>query len=432
MARLNREQLELIKEKFGVKNLWSFSKVSTFDQCTHLYFLKYVKKIRVKGDNCYTWWGTVSHDLIQGLYDGDHTYEEMIQKLEAKIVEYRLITDPKLKFPEESQFESYIANLRHYFTNVKQLPYKVINERPVLAVFEGLEKYVFQGYVDSEFVDEDGNFVILDYKTSSIGEFTGAKLLKKSQQLMIYAFGISTFGRQIDGEMKKFPLEKIKIRYDMMKYCKISYLQKNGTEKVTKAERRAWVAHIANPIRKDFEDVPKNIEKAEKEIAKLDKKRNAKVRTEEEKVELTAQIAEIEKEIEALKANLFDIIQINEMMEEAINSNSLSNLPQFIQDKYTVTDCYIDVELTQEIIEEFKSHLISTLDKIIESEKEEDKEKAFTRGRIEQGDSFYCTNLCDMKDHCSFYQEYKAHMAMFLDNKKDAPSDADILAMFGL
>ncbi len=63
--------------------------------------------------------------------------------------------------------------------------------------------------------------------------------------------------------------------------------------------------------------------------------------------------------------------------------------------------------------------------------KEDDKEQAFTRGRIEQGDSFYCTNLCDMKDHCSFYTEYKAHMAMFLD-KKDAPSDADILAMFGL
>ncbi|MGR5954353.1 PD-(D/E)XK nuclease family protein [Bacillus paranthracis] len=284
-------------------------------------------------------------------------------------MEFQLITDPKLKFPEESQFESYIANLRHYFTNVKQLPYNVVNERPVLAVFEGLEKYVFQGYIDSEFVDDDGNFVILDYKTSSIGEFTGAKLLKKAQQLMIYALGISMFGRQIDGEMKKFSLDKIKIRYDMMKYCKITYMQKNGTEKVTKAERRAWVAHIANPIRKDFDDVPKNIEKAEKEIAKLDKKRSAKVRTEEEKVELTAQIAEIEKAIEVLKANLFDIIQINEMMEEAINSNSLANLPQFIQDKYTVSDCYIDVELTQEIIEEFKSNLISTLNKIIESEK---------------------------------------------------------------
>jgi PD-(D/E)XK nuclease superfamily len=431
MGRLSYEQLDLIKEKMGVDKLWSFSKVSLFTQCSWAYYLKYILKLRVKGDSCYTWWGTVSHDLIQGFYDGEHTYEEMSQKLEEKIIEYNLIDDPKLKFPDESQFESYISNLRHYFSNVKKIPHKVINEKPVLAQFDGDEKYVFQGYIDSEFFDEDGNFVILDYKTSSMSGFTGEKLYEKARQLMIYALGISMFGRSVDGEMTKIPLDKIVIRYDMMKYCNVSYVQKNGEMKVTKAERRHWVGKIANPIRKNFETVEKDIKKAEKEIKKLDKKRSAKVRTEEEKVELTAQIEEIERYIEGMKDNLYDVIELNEMIENAINDNTLDNLPAFVREKYTVTDCYIDVELNEEILEKFKGELVETLNEIIAKSQEEDKEQAFTRGKIDNSDSFYCTNLCDLREHCSFYKEYKEHNAMFMD-KKDAPSDEELLQMLGL
>lgn len=430
MGRLTYEQLNLIKEKFGVDKLWSFSKVGTFDQCSWLYKLKYIDRIRVRGDNCYTWWGTVSHDLIQGLYDGEHTYEEMSQKLEDKIIEYNMLDDDKLKFPEQSQFDSYIENLRHYFSNVVQLPYKVTNEKPVLATFEGDEKYVFQGYIDSEYFDEDGNFVILDYKTSSLSGFSGKKLLEKARQLLIYAMGISQLGRTIDGERHEIPLNKIKIRYDMMKYCNITFKQKNGKEKTTKSERRMWVAKIANPLRKDFEEVTKNIEKAEKEIKKLDRKRNAKVRTEEEKLDLGCQIEDIQLSIEEMKKHEYDTLQINEMIDEAINNNSLESLPKFIQDKYTVEDCYIDVEFNADILKEFEDELVATLNKIIEKTSEDNSDEAFKRGKIEQSDSFYCQNLCDLKDHCSYFQEYKEHSAMFM--KKDAPSDDELLQMLGL
>lgn len=431
MTRLSYEQLNLIKDKMGVKDLWSFSKVSTFDTCSWLFKLKYIDKIRVKGDNCWTWWGTQSHDLVQGLYEGKHTYDEMIQKFEEKLLEYNLIDDPKLKFPDEGQFTSYIENLRHYFQNVRQLPYNVVNEKPVLAVFQGLEKYVFQGYLDSEFIDDEGNLVILDYKTSSMSGFTGAKLLEKSRQLMIYALGVTQHGRLVDGEMKKIPIEMIKIRYDMQKYCSISFTLKNGNLNETKAERRAWVAKIANQLRKDLEGVAKELEKLDKEATKLAKKMSMKKTTPEEAEGYSVAIGDIEFQATALSEHLYDIIQINEMIEEAINNNNLDNMPPFVQEKYTVSDCYIDVELTQEILDEFKAELISSLDKIIAKKSEEDKDEAFTRGKIEQGDSFYCVNLCDMKDHCKFYQEYKEHQAMFY-TKDNAPSDEELLAMLGL
>jgi PD-(D/E)XK nuclease superfamily len=374
-VRLNHEQLELIKEKLGVDTLWSYSKVSTFSQCTWLFKLKYIDKVKVQKDNVYTFFGNIAHDIIQGLYEKKHEYKDMINIFEQKVLEWRVDDNPKLKFSSDKERDGYIENLKHYFTHTDVIPYNVVNEKPVIAVFQGKDKYVFQGYVDTEYTDDKGNLIILDYKTSSMSGFTGKKLIEKSKQLIIYAIGISQF--------RKIPLEKIRIRYDMMKYCNVSYMQKNGKIKTTKAERRLWVAKISNQIRKDLERLG------------------------------------------------IDPITIDGMVKEAINRNTLDNMPKEVQDKYTISNCYIDIQLTDEVVKELESELTSTLDKIVAKSKEEDVEEAFARNRIEQSDSYYCTNLCDARDHCKYYKEYKEHSTMFLD-KKDAPSEDELLAMLGL
>ncbi|HFK1435050.1 TPA: PD-(D/E)XK nuclease family protein [Bacillus cereus] len=422
--RLTYEQLNMIKEKMGVDMLWSFSKMSTYLQCSWLYKLKYIDKIRLKGDNCYTHFGTVSHDVIQGLYDEVHTYEQMIDKFNEEVIKWQINDDPALKFNSDKERDGYIENLRHYFTHTEQIPYKVVNEKAVLAVFEGAKKYVFQGYIDSQYTDEDGIFYILDYKTSSKSGFTGKDLLKKAQQLMIYAVGINQF--------HKIPIDKIRLRYDMMKYCNVSFMQKNGKMKTTKAERSLWVAHISNQLRKDFEDVEKSIEKHQKEIAKIEKKIKQKKTTPEMAEEYLAMIKVEEESIKELEKLVFNPLEINEMMDKAMNDNTLENLPQFIQDKYTVENCYIDVELTEEIVEEFKAELVSVLDKIIAKTEEGNADEAFDRSRIDNSNSFYCNTLCDMKSKCKFYEEYKENSSMFIEKKVDQPSDEEIMAMFGL
>lgn len=429
--RLSREQLNYIKEKMDVEQLWSFSKVSTFDQCKWLFKLKYIDKIRVRGDSCYTFFGSLAHEIIQDFYEGKHTYDEMVNKFDEEVLKWKLADDPKLRFNTDEIRDGYILNIRDYFQNVKTIPQSVINERAVIAVFEGLEKYVFQGYIDSEFLDEDGNLIIMDYKTSSMSGFTGKKLLEKARQLMIYAIGISQHGRFFNGEVMQFPLEKIKIRYDMMKYCNVSFLQKNGSLKVTKAERRQWVAHISNQVRKDLEGVSKDIEKLEKEIAKLTKKIGMKKTTPEEAEGYQVACGDLEHEIKALRLVEFDPFKISELITEAVESNSLSCMPEFIQNKYTVDNCIIDVDLSEEVVSEFKDSLVSTLDEIVTRSKEENKDEAFNREHINNGDSFFCVNLCEMKDHCSFYKEYKEHNEMFV-TKREEPSQDDLLAMLGL
>lgn len=426
MGRLNGQQLEAIKKKLGVDRIWSFSKMSTYEQCSWSYKLKYIDKLRKSGDSCYTYWGTISHEIRQDFYDGVYkTNQEMVDKLEEEILTYYTEDKKELKFPHVGEDENYFNNLRHYFANCTHVPVDVKNEKIVISLIKnGDKKYAFQGYIDS-FYELDGKYYILDYKTSSFSGFSGDKLMEKSQQLMIYAYGL--------WKMQGIPIEQIVLRFDMMKYCHVSFMQKNGKIKTTRADRRAWVVAISNQMRKDFENVEKDIAVHEKKIATLSKKMSAKCRTAEEVEGLSVEIGEIESQIQELLKNVYDFLQVNEMVSEAMDNNDLSNMPQFIQDKYTLEDCYVDVELNEEIITEFIKRIEGTLDKIVEAECE-DAEQSFARNRIEDSESYFCNNLCDVRENCKYYSEYREHLTMFLSQKEESQEDSDdvMMKMLGL
>lgn len=428
LMRLTGEQLEIIKEKLEVDRIWSFSKMSTFEQCTWSYKLKYIDKLRGKEDSCYTYWGTICHDIRQGFYDGDYkSNQEMLDKFEAEVIKYfgLLESKPFIKFPNETEHVKYFDNLRHYFANCKHVDSKVQNERVVIAVLtdKDNQKYAFQGYMDS-FYEEDGKNYILDYKTSSMSGFTGDKLLDKSKQLMIYAYGL--------WKQQGIPIDSIMLRFDMMKYCNIKYTLKNGNEKVTRSERRHWVTTLVNAIRKDLEDVPKTIEALNKKADTLAKKRNAKCRTDEEISNLSIQINDIEEQVEALQNDIFDVFAINELVNQAIDDNNLDCMPQFIKDKYTVGDCYIDVALSEDIINAYVNGMTDALSSIVSAEEGEHTE-TFARSRIEDKESYFCNNLCDVRDSCKFYKEYREHNDMFLNKREQAVDDDEvILKMLGL
>lgn len=423
MARFSREQINLIKEKMGVNRIWSFSKMSTMTQCSWLYQLKYIQHLKGIQDSCYTYWGTVAHEIIQDYYDGKHkSHKDMLVELGVKMVEYNLECKkrPHIKFNSESEYDNYMANLKHYFANTDIIPHTVKNERPIITAMQGKEKHVFQGFIDSIYLDDDGNIVVLDYKTSSDSEFTGAKLHKKALQLFIYAHGLVNY--------QKVPLDRIIIRYDMMKYVNISYMQKNGKMKTMRKARKDYVSYLYSKLVKDFADYNNRGEVIEKEIAKLNKKMSAKCRTEDEIVELGSNIAELEEQLSSLK--VYDPIEVDDYITQAMELNTLDFLPQHIKDIYKVENAYIDIKMTEDILNDAVSTVVTTLDDIVERESKND-ELAFNRGDIKDNESYFCKNLCDMRDHCKFFQAHKENENLY---KKDevGDSDDDIMAMLGL
>lgn len=63
MARLSYEQLELLKEKYGVKKIWSYSRWNSFFEHPWIYRMHYLEGVKSE-DSIYTHFGTISHTII--------------------------------------------------------------------------------------------------------------------------------------------------------------------------------------------------------------------------------------------------------------------------------------------------------------------------------------------------------------------------------
>lgn len=367
--RLKYEQLEMIKEKFGVDTIYSYSRVNSYLTEAWVYRMTYLEKVG-RGESVYGYLGNALHSVIQDFYDKEYGYEELIDKYNEAIIKWRT-EKPELKFVSKNVEDNYINSLHNYFATTQVIPYDVKNETAICVHIpnENGQDIVFIGYVDSEYIDDEGILNIVDYKTSSISGFSGKQLKEKARQLTLYAIGIN--------QTRGIPFEKIRLRFDMMKYYEISFMQKNGKIGKTKAERSKWVEKLTKKIQKD--------------------------------------LFELE----------YDPMEVDEMLEVSVLNNSMDNLPKEVQDKYTLSNLYIDVTVTEEEAEEVKQLMKDTVIEIREKETQ-DWDIAFPEPVIDEGNRFFFEQLNShlLKHHKRYQEEQKMLKPI------DEVEDDDLLALF--
>jgi RecB family exonuclease len=322
-VRKTNEELQALKEHYGVKELWSFSKVNKFLTSPYEYYLKYILHIKEdKRDGIYTTSGGTIHDILEKFYSGEIKYEDMITSYEGALF---LFDQAELKYNKtDEEKNAKIANkyedcIRHFFKHHKRFTQKAMIEQ--FAVTK-IGDHIFQGYIDFVFQDEDGTVTILDWKSSTI--YTGAKVLKEGKQLLIYAQSLIQHG---------MPIDKIKICWDFLKYVNVSFVQQNGKPKTRQIERNAIGTSLSNTIKT--------------------KMKAAKKYTEEE---------------------------INSALEFVITTNNLDTLPKEIAEQFTVEDCLVYIPLTEEILQNLNEEVISTIKSI-------DKHKELWYNKKESGAS---------------------------------------------
>lgn len=305
--RKTNEELQALKEHYGVKELWSFSKVNKFLTSPFEYYLKYILHIKEdKRDGIYTTSGGTIHDILEKFYGGEIKYNEMLSLYEGALF---LFDQAELKYNKtDEEKNTKIANkyedcIRHFFKNHKPFTQKAMIEQ--FAVTK-IGEHVFQGYIDFVFQDEDGTITILDWKSSSI--YKGDKVLKEGKQLLIYAQSLIQHG---------VPMEKIKICWDFLKYVNVSFVQQNGKPKERQIERNVIGTSLANTIKT--------------------KMKATKKYTEEE---------------------------INSYLEFVITTNSLAGLPEEISNQFIIEDCLVYIPLTEEILKNLNEEVISTIKSI--------------------------------------------------------------------
>lgn len=353
----NRQEIvtpERIKEKYGDKiKLWSFSKCSAIDTCVYEYYLARIKKVPQK-ENIYSICGNISHDILENFYNGKIQYGDMLKIFESEFLAIE-IGDYKFSNDEEKNKkmrDTYKENVSLFFQQHIPMKGKVSNE---LEVWVEVEDNVFIGYIDNLLKDADGYYVITDYKTSGLSDYTGAKKPKKAMQLLLYALGLMQLG---------VPMEKIKCRWNFLKYTRIGITYKTKAKKdnikykETIAERSKWVDKVQKQLRKDMVAFYTNLEEWE----------------------------------------------IDLMLSECVKNNSLDTLDESISKNYVLSDAYEYVEVNEETIQGMKDYLIDKIS-IVES-KDKNNESDWIREDIPEGGNFYCSTLCSVRKHCKYWKKY--------------------------
>ena len=338
MARKTKEELEAIKKEYNCENIYSWSRYNTYKNSKFEYFLRYIKKEKPTRENAYGITGNIFHDTVERFYDGSIEYEDMIDEFNAG---YLNVEMSNLKFDRSDDdkndkiADKYLKCVRHFLKNHQVIPHKLVLEEYLIIK---VGKYIFGGYFDALHKDDEGYYTITDWKTSTI--YSGKKIDELKGQLVLYAEGLVQKGIKV---------EDIRCRWNFGKYLNVTMPLKNGKMKTSKAERHIWFSKIKNNAKMWLKDLDKYTDQ-----------------------------------------------EIEDMLDYSLEFNTIDNLPQEIQDLYTIEDCYVYADFNQEEIDKLKEELISTLDEIEEKTEEynETKDDNVFWEEITDRDSYYFANLC--------------------------------------
>lgn len=372
--RVNSEKINKMCEALGTDRLNSWSRVNCIHNSLYEYYLKYIlHKEEDRDDSIYKVTGGISHDILEKYYTAQIPYDAMVEEFEDgwttafDIAELKFVRGDGDR--NKSIANKYYYDLKNFFSTHERIKDRIDIEQ-FITVKIGEEYY--QGYIDAKVTDADGNITILDWKTSSI--YKGDKAKNECGQLVMYAMALHQQG---------IPYEKIRIAWNFLKYQCVTVQSKKGVKKVREIER---------------------CELGEKLQA------NAKM---------------------WLKDAGYSEEQVFEYLDQLAQTNDITVLPEAVQNKYEFHDCYVYVDLTEELINHWESFIIDTMKLIREKEKKYLDLKE--NGKFEEADklwwedeeslkkqSYYLTNLCGYS--ANLHKPLKAYL-----EKLDSNKNGDIL-----
>ena len=397
MSRLSKKQMDRLKEQHGVNTIYSFSRYNLYVSDPYSYFLQYIKHIPQRvSESIYSKSGTLIHETLQDYLEGKIEYDEMINKYEEGLFLFQaegFVYDCTDEDKNKTIADKYENSVRHFFKNYNPLPYKWLIEKPiVIDVEDDKHKFSFIGYIDQITRMEDGRFLIEDTKSSTI--YTGEKKLKESAQLLLYSLGVA--------QKFNIGLDQIVARWNFVKYMTVTVDLKTKDKTTGKhktkqknCDRNQWVKECQADVKKWLE--------AEYDL---------------------------------------DFLELEDALQTCIERNSLESYPKVMQ-HFKLDDCYVNVDLTEENVNNLKNKIIKTLTEveektetakeyleIINTSDNDDEIKYFEgllremwKTEINQSSEYYFYNLCsyDRSQHY-WWNEYLNNKSMF---KKDKQEDDD-------
>lgn len=345
--------------------VYSISRINTIDQCLYQAYNTYILKKRGM-NNVYGILGSKIHEVLEGIMKGEATPNDLYPALNSELEDIDMLS---LSFPKDMKGNdsirtNWIADMTHFCENFQKPDGRFATEELVLYKLKD-NRYV-QGYIDLVRYNDDGTISIFDWKTSS--KFSKADLLHHGRQLVLYALA-----KEAEGYIVR------DVAWYMMKYVEVSYMGKKRANSKTES----LITKVVNRG-KIIQELKENI-----------------------------------------KADLFDLgydkIDIEFLVDEALEKNSLNCLPIEIINKYKISPYIQNYSLTEELKHECLEYINSRAD-LFESLDPDNADnypplkftKLNSKGK-EVDNTFFCSVLCGHRNTCKHLIDYK--------NKKNIEDD---------
>ena len=167
------------------KEKYSFSKLTTFEQCKYQYYLNYIEK-RKGEPNAFSQYGTFVHSLLEQHAKGELAVYELLDAYQDQYVQTVTQPFPPNKYVDLA--ESYYHDGYEFLKNFDGL-----DDLEIIGVEtrfkEPLDDFNYTGVIDLTFKDTVGGIVVRDWKSKS--KFANKKEQNKySKQPLSYSLHI--------------------------------------------------------------------------------------------------------------------------------------------------------------------------------------------------------------------------------------------------
>ena len=218
------------------EEIYSFSKISAFEQCPYQYFLRYVLK-EEQTASIFTLAGTSTHNAIEDIQERKLTTEEALSKWKDEMELHKILG---FEFISEKSEKNFKECVEHYIENFKPLNGDVEVEKKFNL---NVGEHKIKGFID--LLVKDGNHIkIYDLKTSTI--YKPKDIEHYKHQLVLYALGMEEQGYTVDevgwvfmkyatiqGKKKEKHILRNELVNDEYKDCIITYPLSDETKQDT-------------------------------------------------------------------------------------------------------------------------------------------------------------------------------------------------------
>lgn len=349
-----------LKELFDSgKKVYSFSKLSSIENCPYGAYLNYVLHQKNKKQSVWGILGGKFHDKLEEITLGEATPDELKPLVAQELENLDIIG---IDFPKDSKGgdsirRNWITDMEHFSNHFE--PLKGTYDTEKLLILKIDEDHYLQGYADLIRHNEDGTCSILDWKSSSLYDTKGFE--HAAHQLRIYGLAMQQEGIRVRD-----------LSWIFMKYVEVEFMGKARANSKKESLRRKIIER----------------RKIGQEMSEL-----------------------VESDLYSLG---YEEMDVDSYLYEMQKNNSLDGLPAEVRNKYKFRTYIktIPFEGDEDGISatlDYIADMIRNFEERNEKDEEAWEHRNFTIttkfGKVRE-DTFYCNALCDFGETCKYIKAF--------------------------